>query len=452
MPKGDDIKILIYFDAIDLIEQTIDDIRRKTPPHDIIICNDTGTAVVADCKVLSTDRIGYAAAINAAMVGVSEDVIIATGPLKVSENWLEPLQQMAAAGRMVCPVTANLDTVLWNLQPTKFRRVGWRYDFSIYDRPYVGSPSSPSASPCCFLISGELFNKLGGFDGSGMCNHLSVIDLSLHNWLFGGEVVFCDDSIVGGVVAATSVDLNHASRIIHKWCPQLASAFYNYNGLKGSDPGRLPAESVDSASFMQRSMPELCRIYELCGSAAGKTVAIVGDGPSLDFIDSSVIGRHDIIISVGSVAELVDFDFVVASNLLDCGVAKHAGDRAILPMTLFDGGIGRHVSTIDLFPDSVVFEQALYGVLPVSAKPPFCNFDDQTLTAAQFALFLRPKSITVFGCDYKLLFGRSHAVAADMWNDPNASQHRFAALESAMRALGLIAAGMGVPLFRMNHA
>lgn len=432
--------IIIYGDA-DSLGVTVDDLTNKTPSVEIVVCDDT-------------NKIGFAKTINAVAMDITGPLIVVRAPFKVTPGWLEPLVAKLDDGVMVSPIVHDLDVSIWQLSQTSWRRVGWRWDLMLYDRGWDGTDLSPSASPFCVAFGDGLFRRLGGFDE--LADGYEVAELSLRNWLQGGKVCVADESIVGSLTGSQIRDNVSAAKIMHKWFPEHLSKFYAYNSVTSVNTGRITDSQCDAEQvnqWLQERQPELLNVFDLYQSAVGKSVAVVGDGPSLDMLDVGILNKYDVLIVIDSIAHLFDCDYVV-SNSLNAVVSlrdQFHGKQFVLPSLMFNGSIGHNISVNEVVEGCVAFEHLPYNTLPSSIFPPFCHFDSAVLTAAHFALFLRPRSVTVFGCDFKTVAGRSHTAVVEQWNETDAGS-RFAVLDSALRKLGVVAASIGIPLFRMNHA
>lgn len=469
------LSVIIYATDDKYLGKTIDGILDRTDGLDeIIVCDDAGLDYHrTGVKVLTTNKIGRAKAWNLAAEQASGKILVfVKDKTKVGDDWATPLLRALEAhpNCLISPVVHTLDLGLWMTESSRWRRFGWRWDLNIYDRVYGGRPDSPTISSYCIVTTKEWFNHIGGFDDGMDIGSGEDIEISLRSWLMGGGVYVCDESTIS---VALEIDygpktLNNLARIVEAWFPERASHFYNARGLKPQqlDIGRL--NNLTSLYgklkrtvewFFSNKQPELFSIYELKGSAAGKNVAVVAPGPSLDMLNLAMVQRYDIIIGVDYAGLLFDCDFVVADSVSVVTELrkKYNDNKFVTPVVLQDRG-GSWLAASEVVPMAQQFELALDGVALVSVDPPLCNFNNLALSAVHFALFLSPFSITVFGVDNKIIGGKSHTSKIDyydnghLWSDTESTRRRFALYEYGLDQLGRLALTAGIPLIRVNHA
>ena len=470
------LSIIIYATDPSYLDRTIDDLLDHTPGIvQIVVCNDAGFQWSRDgVQLLHSDRVGRAKSWNLAAAQATGDILVfLKAKTKLTSGWSEPLVAKLSGHpkALASPVVHTLDLTLWQLEDSRWLRFGWRWDLSLYDRPAMGRPESPALSSYCIACGVSWFRELGGFDDGMGLGTGEDIELSLRSWLLGGEVLVCDDSAIG---VALEVDynpqtVNNLSRVVEAWFPDRASFFYQARGVKGRRPdtGRLQnllalqARQVRQAEwFFATLQPELFSVYSLRGSAAGKSVAVVAAGPSLDWIDPAWLNRHDIVIAVDFAGLVVAADFVAtdAVHVVSELKARYRDQQFLVPIALEDRAQAQRVAAAELVPGAQQFEQAVRGAVPVAVDPPFCDFGSMTMAAIQFALFLGPVQVVVFGCDHKIVGGQSHTSKVEhydggrLWPDSESSRQQFAFWEYGMDQLGRLANAAGIPLLRVSHA
>jgi hypothetical protein len=466
--------IIIYSTDKKYLDRTIDSVvdgTVKTLIDEIVVCDDTGAGDYArpGVKLQVTNRIGRAKAFNqAANASPSTHLVFMRDKCKVGTNCLSRLLAVVDGNpqSLVSPVTHTLDLSLWSSENSRWRRFGWRWDMNVHDRAYSNSPTSPAASTYCMVCTTEWFHEIGGFDDGMGVGAGEDIEISLRSWLFGGSVLVNDDA---SIAVALEVDYepntaNNLARMVEVWLPNYAGRFYRARGLdpKMVTPGRLgnllrlqDKQTRPVEWFLTTQQPELLGVYELAGSAHGKHVAVVGPGPSLDFLPQSMINRHDLVIGVDYAGLLYDCDYVVAdaSHVVNELQKKYDDQKFILPVVLQERVIGQMAPTSELVPLAYQFE---YGQI-ASLEPPFGNFENLVLSAVQVALFMGAATVTVYGFDNKILAGRSHTSRVEfydggrLWPDSEATRRRFAGYEYGLDQLGRLALSVNVPLMRVCH-
>ncbi len=470
------ISVLIYATDARYLDKTIDGLLDCTPHlGEVIVCDDVGLNYErTGVRVVRTDGVGRAKAWNTAVVEASHKVLVfLKDKTRVSPDWILPLMDMLDAdpNGLVSPVVHTLDPSLWTTDMNRWRRFGWRWDMNVHDRAFDGRPDSPSVSSYCIVCRRAWFDEIGGFDAGMGPGAGEDIEISLRSWLLGGSVRVADDSIIA---AALEVDydprtVNNLARIVEAWLPAQSSRFYGARGIKPTDvmTGRLNGlASMQSRQkrpiewFLANLQPELHSIYALRGSATGRSVAVVGPGPSLDYVNMALIARHDFVIGVDYVGLMIDCDFVMTDAVHVTAElrSKYRDEQFVVPVALQDRVNGRVVPAGEVLPGCHQFEMMRGGTTPTSLDPPLCNFESMALSAVHLAMFLSPASITVYGCDNKLVGGKSHTSKLDhydgglVWPDVESTRRKFAFYEYGLDQLGQLAHAAGIPLLRVCHA
>lgn len=469
--------IILYCSDSKYIQRTIDEIIDKTHKSlvdEIIVCDDTGTAQNFEhAEMVFSKQIGRAKAWNiAARTAKSSELVFVGGPTKFGQDWLPPLLDVIRGEmKLATPVVHTLDLNLWASENNHWKRFGWRWDLNIYNRAYFEVNDSPTISSYCFAVSKDWFEELGGFDDGMQGGYGEDIEISLRCWLFGGRVVACDNSVVSAVLRTDvgTHTVKNLVRIVEAWMPEYSTYFYQARGLSRNElnVGRIDnllglqwKQKKSVEWFLGSLQPELLSIYPLRGVATGKTVAVIGPGYSIDLINPAWINRHDIVIGVDYVGLLFDCDYVVTDSVhVAVELRKnYANEKFVVPVSLENRAAGRFSSALEILPGSVQFERASVGESVLRVDPPFCNFENSVLTAVHFALYLGPKEVSLFGCDNKIIDGRSHSSKIEyyddgcLWSDSEATRRKLAFFEFGLDQLGRLAVSSGIPLIRIGHA
>lgn len=465
------ITIVIYATDGTYLDKTVDEILDTTTDvSEIMVCDSVGLNYRrSDVKSVDTFGLGRAQAWNHAALQANGDVLVfLKDKTKLSDGWIEPLLSLLKSDyKCVCsPIIYTLDLAAWSAEPSRWRRFGWRWDLNLYDRQYVGSDDSPSISSNCVVVTKQWFNEIGGFDDGMVAGSGEDIDFSIKTWLLGGSVKMCDGSAIS---AALEFDYNertvdNLARIVETWMPSYATHFYASRGIKQDQLTFAKIRDFSSRQerpiewFLAKLQPELLNVYGLRGSAAGKSVAIVYPGASLDFINQAVVQRHDFVIGIDYAGLMYQCDFVLSDSVVVLSeLQKSYGQRSLLIPLLLHDRSGGYVAAGEAFPEAQHLELAVGNSIPVVSEPPFCNFGHLGLTAVHLALFLNPASITVYGVDNKLVNGQSHASRQKFYDDgkiledSEALRRRFAVYEYGFDCLGRLASSLNIPVLRMNH-
>lgn len=469
--------IIIYAADIKYLDKTINDLIDQTPSYlveEIIVCNDTGHEYKSPhCEIIDTDNIGRAKCWNAAAKqATSNELVFLRDTTKFSKDWLQPIiARVKDSKSLVSPRIHTLNPEFWSTENTSWRRFGWRWDLSLYSRPPLLTAESPTISSNCIAVSSSWFEHLGGFD-EGMKNGGGEdIELSLRSWMFDGSCEIEDDSYiaVGQQEDNSKNTVNNLGRIVEMWLPKYSSRFLVSRNLKHGELniGRLSNlmaiqdKRVHSEEwFIQRCQPELGTLYDLCGVASEKSVAVVGYGPSIDLVDPSWIYKHDIVIAVDYMGLEFDADYVVtdSSHVAIELRSTYKPDQFVLPFALSDRTSATFIPANGVVDGCHQFELMNIRGKVISECPPFCNFEQSLHAAVNFALFLKPRTISLFGCDNKIIGGRSHSAKIEyyddgkLWPDSDATRRKFQYFDYGVDQLGRLAHSLGIPLVRVGHA
>lgn len=445
--------IIIYCRDPKYLPETLNDLIDKTSPThltEIIICDESGTLEKDKIplndwdKIIHTKQSGKSKAYNqAAQQATANTLVFLQSPAKFNNNWLSKALKHHQDKTIISPVARTFNPQIWSYEHQNWKRFGLRWNFGIYDQkpPYKYSPIAAH----CLIIQKQFFNQLGGFVNSFDPTGGEDICLSLKAWFQHGKIIIAEDSEIG-IIPEVVVTSNNILRMIHAWFPRFEN---KYCSLVGVD--RLDQDDPELDEFLDTDMrdywlkylqPDLLDLYELFCSATDKTVAIIGDGPSIDYVDS--LFADDIIIVVDRLFDLMPCDFVV-TNLPEV-ISKVSPKRARLVVP----------STVSGVPSDILSVETEEMVRTLSVAPPFCDFGgNMVLLAVHFALFLNPKRINLFGFDNKILDGVSHTRyidGGDIWEDTEDTRQKFLVYEYGLRQLGDLAIKLNIPLIRIGHA
>lgn len=464
--------LLLYAVSNEFLDRTLSDIADTVPASlldEIIVVDDSGLGLVPEDKqyklLRTTGRVGRATAWNmAAEVASGQDLVCMRQWSKLADDWLLELLEQAEAKSIVGSVVYDLDPANWCMLPAVRRRFGWRWDLSIYAKSTVSAPDFSPTVGECFTINKKYLKSLGGFDAGLRLGDGEALDLSLRAWMTGGSVKVADRSVVG---VASELDKpyhtrTNLTRIAERWFGRYVRYYYDMSGAERTDVGKLgklPALTTDLAGFINSRQPELVRLYDLRGTAADKSVAIVGAGPSLDLLHPSIFGRYDIVIGAdyGAVLARCDYAIAIDFNIIKSLLSIYEGSKLLIPATIVGTTGGRICDAAELHADAIPFELAPRSELPPSVHPPFCNFDSAVPCALQLALFMQAAEITLLGCDNKFLGERSHssrltlADGGKYFPDNEITAKKFQYDEYALVALSKLARELGVPVLRISH-
>lgn len=468
--------IIIYIDDPTYVIKSIDSMLDHTISSDIseiIICDDHNFGITHDkATTLATNKIGKAQAWNnAAATTKSPHLIFLRDTTKFTNGWIKPLLHEIEQNEttIVSPITYELDPKLWSSKPEYISRPAYGADLKQYNRK-TQNKETPTASNHALAITKDRFNYIGGFDENMKSGNAAILELSIRNWLFGGDIKITDDSIIS-TFGIEDINISDYARIIETWLPQLATSFYDIykTSLLSQSIGKLDnlyklknKQQITAADYLARTMPELLAMVRTKGMAHGKSIAVVSDGPSLDNINPSLIYKHDIIISVDYVGSIIDSDYVLTKNaeILTTLREKYPDNKLILPISLESRATGRMIDTNEIAPGSIQYESnnEVWDNPNLTSYPPFANFGHSVHEAIHFAIHLGPSDITLYGADNKIIADRSHTSRIShyddgkLWPDSESIRRRFAGFEYGLDRLGQLAASRNIPLLRMNHA
>jgi hypothetical protein len=462
---------IIFLDDLENINTTLNDLLDKTPKsaiEEVVVCNDSGTEWNHESfTVYTTDRIGRAKAWNQAVRKTNiRQLVFLLNETKFTQGWLEPISKHLEEDQdaIVAPIIRNLDVYNWSITNEISKNSGWRWNMRQYNRfSYDNKPAC--CHPSCFAITKQRFSHLEGFDEGMDEGDGEVLEFSIRNWLLGGSVHRAD-SIVG-TPHKENYSLKNACRIVEAWFPTYANNFYD--SVKSSPEeihtGKLTnltilkdKQNVAADDYLRQRQPELFNLFRLRGNAAEKNIAIVADGPSLDKINPALIYNNDVIISVGLVGLNFSSDFVFPTTAEDISILRssYKDENLVMPVMLESKSMGNLVESNEIAPAASFFEWNTMNDPRIQIHPPFANFGHILHSAINFAMFLGSKTITIYGCDNKIINGKSHYSSiyyndGNLWPDTKAVANIYSNFEYGLRMLSKLAEENGITILRVNH-
>jgi len=484
------ISIIVYITSDEYIEYSIESILNNTPQDlisEVIICGDGITESYIKTqprlccwsnspypiRIINNDTVvGRAKLWNkAAQSAKGDSFIFINQDVRVSEDWIYPLIDGLSDDEdvILSPVIYDLDLDFWSSDGLSADAYGWRWDLKLRPKLY-DLAGSPSVSSACIVIKKKRFNEIGGFDDKMKPGDGEDIEISLKNWLLGGRVKIVKDSEIAvkkSDVGNENNTLYNLSRIAEVWLGKYASFYYESYGMKPADidTGRLnnlmeikEKQKKNLKWFLDNHQPELISVYGLKHTAHNKTIAIIAEGPSIDFIDSSIINKHDILIGVDHIGTIFKCDYVIThiSNIAVELMKSYEHNKILVP-TVLNSYSDQQRPVESLSEDLIHFELDEIGITPKRINPPFCNFGSPVHSAIHFASFLGAHQIFLYGMDNKFMGNKSHTSKIELYNNGNYwpdnenTKNKFRFYDHGIDQLGKMLLENKIPLIRINH-
>lgn len=392
----------------------------------------------------------------------SDNVVIIGNYAKFKPDWLQVVDETLKGDEksLVTPIVYDLDHDLFASKEPKCKGFSIDYDLNIINK---AGHDSPIVSPRFFAAKTIRLKEIGLFDNGMEKYCTSTIELSIRNWLLGGSVKQCDCEIaVADIRQESEIDKARTINV----CMGRRAGFFNIFRSK-IDYGRIDEtiklydkKSRDIDWYFDTLLPELSNMHKLYAIASEKDIAIVSTGSSIDLIDNREINSNEILIGVDYMASVYDCDFIVTDSVDIVNDLRdvYPSRKFVLPIALENRLTGGKVPTEHIMSGSYLFDIKDQSDIKINIKPPFINFRSNTLSAIHLALFMKPKSIKLYGFDNNLINGRSHTTKIEYYGDgkllPNttATKNNYDYQEYGLRALRELAMKHGIPLLRINHA
>jgi len=455
--------ILIYFDNIDMVQETIEDLVDKTTLSDIdtvLICNDSGQIIddkrlnqiiAHKTKVLDTNRIGRSQSWAKAVSASDGPILVFIGGVtKFEGHWLTNLIVELDETDIVSPLINVLDKNIWHALGNRWERFGWRWDMELCNKPFAGDNLTLSISSFCFAVKRKRYNEIGGLDTGMDSGAGEDIEISYRNWVFGGSCKICRTSRIATAASRKSAaeSLRNMSRIVKVWLPEFEK-YVNINHERLPDTGKINNltrlevhRAASNSQILQMLQPESLGIFSLQAACSGKVMSLVAAGSLMEHIDLTPINRSDIVIGIDQAGLNVECDYVISGSveIIEELARRYRQDQLILPVVIKDERLGTYISSKEIYPESIMYEYKQYGHLDIDMNPPFVMIDDIATTSVHIGLFLRPKVINVYGIECRIMEG-----LADI--DANRLELR----EQVLHVLGDMAYKQDIPIVRICH-
>ncbi len=470
--------VIVYAYKNEFLDKSIDNLLDYTASDNldkIIICIDKEDLEFArnDVTVIRTNGLGRAKCFNRAVAeSKSDHIVFLRAPFKLSNDWLTTL--LAEVSKfdqcIISPIVYTLDTSLWCAENRRYKHTTIRWDLNTYQTKESNSNITPITTSYCMLMSKNHFLDINGFDDGMNAGYGEDVELSIKNLSLGGTNIICTKTHIASEfeIDASPHTIKNKMRIAEMWFKSQTSHIYDALNISASniDTGRYNnyLNIVDKITnrtddLIKKYFPHLGDIFRLRSIAFGKKMAIVSTSKSLDYINKSEISNHDIIIGIDHAALLLECDYVITDSVIKLADIKtrYSNDKLILPKELENRMLGEYVNTNDVIDVKYQFEYDQKSYIPILAYPPFCDYDNITLTAIHIALFMSPKSITLYGYDTHLIDGKSHMEQGGYYHDgkllPNteATQKQFAFCELGLASLSNLAIKLKIPIIKVSH-
>jgi glycosyltransferase involved in cell wall biosynthesis len=433
------------------IEKTIDTILENTPSElidNIIVVDDCSDKPVVINKPKTTVirnniRQGLIRSRQIATEASQSEIVVSIDPhVKVSVGWLQPIitRLEHKYDCVAVPLTRGLDAVRWRETTSSYAKSGWRWNLDFNWIADDGTDSTPAFGGHCFAFTKKWWNEIGGFDTGMYKWGCENIEFSLRTWLAGGSVEIVRNSVVAHLFKSKfnyDFDVNtlekNKARIAEVWFGSRRQLFYQSIRKK---PGDIDFGDISERIairnriqkrpfewFLTNFLPDLCGIELLKNKYAGSRIAILGAGPSLDFVTKGILADFDVIVGINYNALVFDCDYVVfhdlkpAEEVIDSG--RYRSEQLLIPRKLKTANGTSFVSPPQKFADCVSFDlgsQDSQSSLN-NKDQPFFNHASTVHTAIHIAAFMGAKSISLFGCDAKIApDGRSHTTIVPHYN------------------------------------
>lgn len=404
-------------------------VRRTEDGHDMpmpkIIC------------IRNQERQGLIRSRNIGSRTANSDILISMDPhIKVDPNWLPPIIRKLEANYKCIgiPMTRGLNAQNWEESSNKDAKTAWRWDLDFYwYKDDKANDNSPAMAGHCFAFTKQWWAESGGLDDGMEKWGGENIEFSLRTWLCGGSVEIVRDSATAHWFKTGFVNypmdgrslLQNKTRIAEVWFDDWKEAFYQTLRKK---PGDIPFGDISKMLDIKQRLqvrpfqwyidnldPDLGGVLKWRNKWPNSHIAVLGAGPSLDYISTEMLKCFDVVIGVNWNALALDCDFVVfhdikpAKDVLDSG--KYKPEQLLVPEKLKDGR-GRFVD----MAENVSPDWTQYRLGPQDRDsalknkwPPFFHHATTVHTAVHFAAFLGANRVMLFGCDTKFApDGRSH--------------------------------------------
>lgn len=430
----------LIFKNSEHIQKTIDTIKYQTPSYyidKITILDDTLSKSILDNDInhiIYFDHYGKA----------SERLI---------EKLIAHLDMKPTS--IISPRVYDFDKELWSSLPQYNDRINFRNDMSLYNKIRYNSTDIVETSISdyrCYAINRDHLIELGGFIDE--LNDYKLIELSIRNWAYG-YTCFIDHSISYSCDNTFTIDPKLAATVSAMWFGK----YHEFgNIVRYSKSYRDNASIVDDNLF-RKINPELISYNKIKNRASGRSIAVIADGPSLDYIDfKHIYDNNDIIIGVDLASDLLPCDFIVSfnHNYIISLLEKYDADKILAPHVLYNVLGKSIIETNDLHNDILQFELAS-NECSIMSSFPIINSGHPAHSAIHLALLMNPNNINLYGVDFKFVNGKSHTAKIPIYNngkyypENTATLEQFSRYENMLVYLSILANALHIPIIRHGH-
>jgi len=451
----------LYKTVMSIVENSYD-----SDLDEIIIIDDcSDEPIVIDCPkvkiVRNNIRQGLIRSRDTAARMASGDYIISIDAhCKVYKNWVQPLVDILNDNyrNVAIPATVGLNPDTWTENRSKSFKSGlrWDLDFYWYD-DYINDSYSPIFAGHCFAFTKQWFLESGGFDIHMDRWGCENIEFSLRTWLCGGSVLVAKNSLVAHYFKSKwtyEMDgktlLANKIRVVEVWFENYADRFYSaIKWQRNNDMTKAQLLTLNERLeykkklqvrpfqwFLDHLQPDL-KIYDLKGKPKSKNIAILGSGPSLDYLNKDCLKQFDCVIGINYNALVFDCHYVMFHDIKPYQTIvdsqKYIGSQLLVPIGLKDAK--KFTPSKKVAPTALMYRLGEQDSSKPLEKNNFTFFHHASTvhTAVHMATFMGAKTVTLFGCDTKFApDGRSHTSIVEQyrkgfyWPDNNESANYFA--------------------------
>lgn len=438
--------------------------------HKLIIINSSFTSLKHD-NIIYVENIDKPRTIliNSLMKDYEADYyVLLRGPCKVSTDWIERLLLYAQRHNdcIVSPIVHALNINNWSSEAGRYKTTTLSMDLNLRDRPNDSGIDTVVCTNYCMVIPRTVVNKIGYFDESIIEGYGDDVEYSLRHLASNGRNIIDKSVFISSqyTIDQSLKTCENKARISELWLKHrspmiLERLKINPNTVRMSKLA-YPSQCdwLDSKTLIDKHLRHLGDIYDLKNKAYSKSVAVIAPGKSIDFTNAADIMSHDIIIGVDGAALLYECDYAVTDNLQMVAtlLEKYDTNKLIISDVLENRLVGEYVSADGLTEVKYRFERLRKGIMPSVIDPPFCDLNNIALTALHIALFMNPKTITLYGFDTHLLDGKSHTdrgIYGDgkLIPDSESAEKTYALAELGASSLSKIALSYKIPVLRVSH-
>jgi hypothetical protein len=436
----------LIFKESDNIERTIDEIKYQTPDKYI------------DDIIILDKSLNQAAEINKiARTTTHQDIVYFNNYGKASELLFEEIILLLHNNKtsLISPRIYDFDPDLWMSLPDYYERINFRNDISLYNKISYTQQllvESPIISKECVFFDREHFVEIGGLieDIDGY----EITELSLRNWSYGHKCLI-DHKVSYSTINQIKYDMTSAAIVSALWLGK----YHEFGNIIRYDKVIKDNALIEGDDLFIRINPELIGYNRIKNAARGKTIGIICDGPSIDYINyREIFDVNDILIGVDLASDLMKCDYVVSFNYnyIDSILNKYEHTKILTPHVLYNM-IGKTVAeTSSISSEITQFELASQSC-SLSNKYPIINSGHPIHSSIHLALLMNPLKINIYGADFKFVAGKSHTERIPIYNngmyypDNDTTLSTYNRYEAMLTYLASLSSSVGIPVIRHTH-